>query len=144
LVYWADRPAPAFQSHRPRSVLLQPEAKIALHVIPYSAFDRLDSIDLADAYGRRHELKTIRDTSKTSRYNLDGFVVYGGRSGDGSGYEAYSQVFRNGITEAVNSYILEGNTGHIDGPTPIPSQLYEDEIIAALNSMVKLLGSVWH
>lgn len=123
-------------------VLMRPEAKIVLHTIPYSAFDRPDPIDLAEAYGRRHELRMIGDTTRNSRHNLDGFVIYGGRSGDGSGYEAYSQVFRNGIIEAVNSYILEGNKGHVTGPTPIPSHFYEDEIIAALRATLSLLNSI--
>ena len=120
-------------------VILRPEAKIVLHVIPYSALDRPGSIDLAAAHGRRHELKTIGDTNKTSRHNLDGFVVYGGQSGDDPRYEAYTQVFRVGVVEAVNPHILEGNKRHIDGPTSIPSQYYEEAIIAALGSMLKLL-----
>jgi hypothetical protein len=123
-------------------IRLLPEAKIVLHIVPYSAFDRLNSIDLADAYGRRHELRTIGNTDKIPKHNLDGFVVYGGRSGDSPGYKAYTQVFRNGIIEAVNSYILEANKEHVAGPISIPSQYYEDEIIAALDSTLKLLGSL--
>lgn len=139
----------AFRNERVTAIIgggtpvpLLPEAKIVLHVIPYTAYDRPGSIDLADAYGRRHELKTIGDTNKTARHNLDGFVVYGGRSGNDPRCEAYTQVYRGGIVESVNSYILEGNKGHVSGPTPIPSQLYEDAIIASLDSSLKLLLSL--
>jgi hypothetical protein len=85
-------------------------------------------------------LRTIGTTYASARHNLDGFVVYGGQAVDASGYEAYTQVFRNGIIEATNSEILDGKKRLYSNS--IPSQFYEHEIIAALDSMLKLLGSL--
>lgn len=124
-------------------VRLLPDAKIVLHVIPYSAFDRINPIDLAAAYGERHGLKPIGGDIHLSRFNLDGFVVRGGRQGEGdTAYGTSIQVFRNGIVEAVNATILEGNKWYHERPVSIPSQRYEDETAAALNSFLCFLKSL--
>jgi hypothetical protein len=104
-------------------VAMTPEARIVLHVVPYSALDDCAAFDVAAAFERRNELRTIGDTNKSGRHNLDGFVLYGGQSSNAPVYESYIQVFRNGVVEAVNSSIL---AGHPSGM--IPSAYYEREI----------------
>jgi hypothetical protein len=118
-------------------VTMTPEAKIALHVVPYSALDDRAVCDVAVAFERRNELRTLGDTNKSGRHNLDGFVVFGGRSSNAPEYDSYIQVFRNGVVEAVNSSILEGNRSG-----EIPSVHYEREINATYASILKLLQSL--
>ena len=88
---------------------LTPEAKIILHVVPFSSLDDRNGFDISAAFESRNELRAIGDTITSGRHNLDGFVVFGGQSGNTPGYESYIQVFRSGMIEAVNSSILEGN-----------------------------------
>ncbi len=118
-------------------VPLTPKAKIVLHVVPFSALEDRAGVDVATAYERRNELRTIGDTNKSGRHNLDGFVVFGGHSGNGPEYESYIQVFRNGVVESVNSSILEGNQSN-----QIPSTYYEQEIEASLASIQRYLPNL--
>jgi hypothetical protein len=109
---------------------LTPEAKIILHVVPFSALDEHSELGIMTAFALRNELRTIGDTNKSGRYNLDGFVVFGGQSGTAPEYESYLQVYRNGVIEAVNSSILGGHPSKL-----IPSTYYEQEIEASLASI---------
>lgn len=118
-------------------VAMTPGAKITLHIVPYSALDDRGAFDVAAAFERRNELRTIGDTNKSGRHNLDGFILFGGQSSTAPVYESYIQIFRNGVVEAVNSSIL---AGHPSGM--IPSAYYEREIEATYGSIVKLLRSL--
>jgi hypothetical protein len=116
-------------------VPLTPEAtKIVLHVIPFSAVDDRTGLDISTAFELRNELRTVGDTNKSGRHNLDGFVVFGGQSGSAPEYDSYIQVFRSGVIEAVNSSILGGHPSKL-----IPSAYYEREIEASLASIQGLL-----
>ena len=84
---------------------------------------------------RETSFRAIGDTITSGRHNLDGFVVFGGQSGNAPGYESYIQVFRSGVIEAVNSSILEGNATM----KLIPSTHYEQEIEASLTSIQRFL-----
>jgi len=92
--------------------------------------DDRTGFDISAAFDLRNEMRTIGNTNKAGRHNLDGFVVYGGQSGTPPEYESYIQVFRSGVVEAVNSSILEGNAS-----AQIPSSYYEQEIVASLASI---------
>ena len=131
----------SFRNERTTSIVngdlpvpLSPQAKIVLHVIPFSAVDDRTSFDISTAFALLHEIRMVGNTNKSARYNLDGFVVFGGRSGSKPDYESYVQVFRGGMIEAVNSSILEGNASNL-----IPSAYYEREIKASLDSFLRLL-----
>jgi hypothetical protein len=115
-------------------VPLTPEAKIILHVIPFSALDELARFDIPTAFELRNDLRTIGYTNKSGRYNMDGFVVYGGQAGTAPEYESYIQVFRNGVIEAVNSSVLGGHPSK-----QIPSTYYEQEIEGSLASILGFL-----
>ena len=94
-------------------VPLTAQAKIVMHVIPFSAVDERNRFDISAAFELRNEMRTIGDTIKSSRHNLDGLVVFGGQSGTNPAYESYIQVFRSGMLEVVNSSILEGNASNL-------------------------------
>jgi hypothetical protein len=114
-----------------------PEAKIILHVIPFSAVDDSTGFDITIAFELRNDLRTIGNTNKSGRYNLDGFVVYGGQAGTAPEYESYIQAFRNGVVEALNSSILAGHPSGL-----IPSAYYEQEIVATYASILNLLRAL--
>ena len=111
-------------------VPLTPEAKIILHVVPFSSLDDRTGFDISAAFELRNELRTIGNTLKSGRHNLDGFVVFGGQSGGVPEHDSYIQVFRSGAVEAVNSSILGGQPSKL-----IPSTYYEQEIEASLGSI---------
>ena len=95
-----------------------------------TALDDRTEFDIPTAFELRNDLRTIGETNKSGRYNLDGFVIYGGQGSTPSEYESYIQVFRNGAIEAVNSSILGGHPSKL-----IPSTYYEQEIEASLASI---------
>jgi hypothetical protein len=60
------------------------------------------------------------------RYNLDGMVTYSGNRNEGS--TAFTQLFRNGIVEAVSSLAWHSEE------KCIPSQAYEGDLIQSARS----------
>jgi hypothetical protein len=118
-------------------VPLTAQAKIVLHAIPFSAVDDRTGLDVSTGFELLSELRTIGDTNKSGRHNLDGFVLLGGQAGNTPEYESYIQVFRSGVVEAVNSSILEGNASNL-----IPSAYYERAIEASLGSILGFLQKV--
>jgi hypothetical protein len=70
------------------------EQTVILHLVPYGAFDPSFGVDVRAAY-KDGRLKPMGATSWSHRYNLDGPVATVRGSGD------YTQMFRNGVLEAV-------------------------------------------
>lgn len=66
---------------------------VILHLVPYAAFDASFGVDVRAAKDGR--LRPLGATSWSSRYNLDGLVATVRGSSD------YTQIFRNGVLEAV-------------------------------------------
>jgi hypothetical protein len=83
-------------------VLQGTEGKVILHLLPISAFDltstaQLDLARLTTEFGNLPLL--LEKTACSKRYNLDGLLFHNGKF-------SYTQVFRNGAIEAVDSYTL--------------------------------------
>ena len=72
-----------------------------IHLIPLSAFGQQSQIDLKQAHEDHMRFRPI-ESGSGPRYNLDGFINFGGGCEDRS----YTQVFRNGILETVRAGIL--------------------------------------
>ncbi len=77
--------------------------KIALHLIPMSAFNPRHNYDLKQL--SLYDIQPIDSTRFNKRYNIDGLLTYSSFPGKNRSF-SYVQLYRNGIIEAVNSFLL--------------------------------------
>jgi hypothetical protein len=110
-------------------VSLYSGAKLILHLIPLSAFAETSYLSIEQENDINLSLRPLGSSGWNSRYNLDGIVAYSGSRNEQS--RAYTQLFRNGIVEAVSSL------GCYDENKFIASEGYEEEIISALPVYMK-------
>ena len=105
-------------------VQLPSGAKVVMHLIPTSSFQTNNQVEIKAAGKQGHLLHTLSGSPDTFRYNLDGVVSF--RSRRDNEVASYVQLFRNGVIEVVDSYILRQR----DGANPyIPSIMFERAII---------------
>ena len=103
-------------------------ATLILHLIPLSAFATREALPIQVLDQKRNLLRPI-GSGGSMRINLDGILFYsGGPAADGKPQisNAYTQLYRNGIIEAVTVMARR------EDREPIPSQLYEEALIEAL------------
>jgi len=107
-------------------------AKMVLHLLPVSSFSKPTTVDVL-AVSRNCVLLPPMGASgfDGGRMNLDGCVTFWHPS-DNPCY-TYAQLFRSGAIEAVDGFTL---TGTEQG---IPAVAYEQELIRATGSYLKLL-----
>jgi hypothetical protein len=90
----------AFREKRLREVvsgqgplLLDGNGRLILHIVPLSAFETSEQIDLNDAFQQQQMFRPLGSMGYSPRFNFDGLLIYqGGERTDG-----YTQIFRNGI-----------------------------------------------
>ncbi len=92
-------------------VLLDSKPKVVIHIVPFSALVTGERFDIVAPSIRQSEywlppFKIGANKDWQRRYNFDGFMI-------ASESRAYTQIFRNGIVEAVNAqgYHLFGDIG---------------------------------
>lgn len=101
---------------------LYENAKIVLHLIPIISFNPAQTYDISKVASHPESMPPIR-SGGYYRYNLDGFLTY---SQDQEGKSrSYVQLFKNGIIEAVEAFLLRPRGAR---PT-IPSITFEKELI---------------
>ncbi len=106
--------------------------KIVLHLIPLISFNPSAVYDI-DTITRKYDyISPIHGQSLDSRYNLEGFLVYSiGK--EGKSY-SYTQIYRNGIIEAVD-FLELSNTNKV-----IPSLSYEATLIKSVTKYLSALN----
>jgi len=115
-------------------VPLDKNAKILLHLIPLSAFDRPTQYDLAAAVKDVIKLFPIYSSSiNGNHYNFDGYLTYSSFQKSSSAH-SYLQIFRNGIIEAAEAFMIRDQ----EGKRLIPSQLFEKELVDALPRFLQI------
>lgn len=77
--------------------------KIALHLIPLAAFNPRHNYDIKQL--SLYDVQPIYSTNFNKRYNIDGLLTYSSFPNSERSH-SYVQLYRNGIIEAVNSYLL--------------------------------------
>ncbi len=107
--------------------------KVVLHILPLSAFDPSAKVNVGSA-SRDIALLSPLSASHTGsglseRHNFDGFLRYFQVKADCA--SSYVQVFRTGILEYADAFILEGDPA-------IASIAYEKEILATLGRSLSL------
>ena len=93
-------------------VFLSSRELIIIHVLPVSAFDTPSMLDLVrilhDDLGLAHPLHAdVSLGTRDARYNFDGIIAHRRLVREGEQTQYYTQIFRNGCIESVNSRILE-------------------------------------
>lgn len=121
-----DRISKIFSGETP--VPLGDGSKIVIHLVPLNAFYPGQNYDIEEITSDLSNLRPFDDAPYGSRYNLDGFLTYHGFSD--SDLLSYLQIYRNGIIESTDSYILSEDH--------IPSEYFEEKIIRSINSYLDI------
>lgn len=101
-------------------------ARMVLHLIPIASAESPKTYALGEAVQLPHSVTPIGGQVGDRRYNLDGFLVAAGEEGRPN--RAYTQIFRNGIIEAVDCGIL----GRLGTQKRIHSRRLELDLIKAV------------
>jgi len=84
-----------------------PSPKLVLHLIPLTAFNPGQNYDLNISL---YDIQPIKTSNFERRYNIDGLLTYSKFKNAKRSF-SYTQLFRNGIIEAVNSEVLWAGSG---------------------------------
>ena len=106
--------------------------KIVLHLAPLSVGTSMP-VDIAGAAHLETELQPLYSGSWSSTHNFDGFLTYSNYP-ESSEAHSYTQLFRSGAVEAVESGMLADR----EDERYIPSELYEQSLIEALSRYLGL------
>lgn len=136
--------------------LIEEDPKLVLHLIPLNAFSTGESFDLKPLYdgvkGRLAEPLSVFDGEPTvrMRFNIDGFVCSTRTEYNATTDFGYTQVFRNGIVETVDTSLLMINAwnrkqGYSNAdPESFSGERYERKLVVAVKRYLELqnfLGS---
>jgi len=115
------------------SVPLTAHGKIILHIAPLISFESGYNIDLTKLISEIDLLKPAESTVYPVHYNFEGLISYDfGRSGQNT---TYLQVFRNGIIESVDGFLI--NPGEQNKKI-----LYIDEIEKHILDLVSRIPAI--
>ena len=129
-----NRIANIFSNETP--VLFYCKAKIVLHLLPIISFTPAQIYDISEIASNPAKIKPIYSSISDKRYNIDGFLTY---SSDVQGkIHSYTQLFRNGIIEAVDGL----RSQEYDDKKSIPSIAYEKNLVDALKNYLLTLESL--
>jgi len=109
-------------------------AKIVLHLIPIISFNPAQSYDISKIASNPTSMPPIHSGGWNWRYNLDGFLTHS-EDQEGKTY-SYVQLFRNGIIEAVEGWLLRS-----DGKKLIYGD-DEKELIKSFKSYLNILNAL--
>jgi hypothetical protein len=113
--------------------------RIVLHIVPFGASDPRQTIDLTMLGKRFWDYPPIGcDRPGGRRFNFDGIVIHDNPAGSRP-CRAYTQIFRDGILEAVESRLLTD----MEEMEPryrklIPSVAFEADLVTALPNLFSL------
>ena len=110
--------------------------KIVMHLIPLISLSRTNHYDIqsvVESPSFRSLMYPLIHSVHNSRYNIDGYITLTS-GGDGKAF-SYFQLYRNGIIETVEAYMLAAD----NEKKRIPSVTFEDEVIKAVTNYLKLL-----
>jgi len=118
-------------------VVFDNNPKIVMHIVPISAFNASNIIDMGILKEKAKRLSPIYSSGWNHRINFDGFIIYSGDSRTLS--YTYTQLYKNGIIEAVNSSLLDSS---FSGKKVIPSVAFEQELVETLNQYLTFLNGL--
>jgi len=105
--------------------------KYVLHLIPFGSFRPVSNYDLSQFHKDSKNLPGIQWKTHDGRYNFDGFVTHHGYISPNNTTPtcSYTQIFRNGIIEAVDMEYDPRVTSKVSGIIDIS---YEKRITKAI------------
>jgi hypothetical protein len=113
-------------------IVLRAGPLVILHLVPLAALGGVNRFDLALAYEKRLHLAPLAGGGPYDRFNLDGLVTY--ISPENSGSHGYVQLFRNGIIESVEAYMLSAYSSE----KRIPHVQLETSLISNLKGYLRM------
>lgn len=115
---------------------LQQGPSFIFHILPISAFQAGDRIDLSSLEEKQIYFRPLGASGFSTRYNLDGLLTFDEHKiGDEFKVLTYNQLFRNGIVEAVATDYNFFPRNDTDNAIHITH--YEQEILMFLSSTVE-------
>jgi hypothetical protein len=111
-----------------------------LHVMPQSAFDAPQSVDISFLMKGSAVIWAMRDTSLSKKLNFDGVISYfpaDHLQHQTKAVRSYTQVFRDGCVEAVTTEIFRESD--VEGTPKIIYSTYEEDVEKALSNHLNLL-----
>jgi len=114
--------------------LVRPGGVLMLHVLPASAFGTRRPDYTSSVAEHDSRLRPIHSSEWGGRHNFDGYVVMGHRNDDGA-VHAYTQIFRNGAIEVLDTFLLSSDRGN---GRIIPCIAVETELIETLGRAFEL------
>lgn len=117
-------------------VPLYDDAKIILHLVPIISFTPGQSYNIDKIASHATKMNPINSGGGYPRYNLDG-LLHHSESKNGRS-RSYTQLFRNGIIEAIEGLLLRPRTGGL----LIPAVAYEMELIRSLRQYLSVLKTL--
>ena len=132
-----DRVAKILADETPIPLYQNP--KIVLHLIPINSFNPSQKYDIDCITSHPEKIIPINSNGCNWRFNLDGFLTYS--SVLDNKFYSYVQLYRNGIIEAVEGFLL----GPMEELPPIKERLiipsidFESKLPYALNLYFKVL-----
>jgi len=134
----AKRVAKIIQEDTP--LILNKGGKIILHIIPAEAFKPAQNFNIKNIIDQPTKMSPIYSRGWSHRINLEGFLTFSGEKQEGR-FDSYTQLYRNGIIEAVEACILSNKNSEGDKKI-IPSITYEEELIKSLKEYLLLLKEI--
>jgi len=126
-----DRVAKVVADEGPAFLLENP--KIVVHLVPLDAFALGSATDLIQLVGPEAYPSPLGFKSYNSRINFDGLLAIV-PSDDARRSKAYTQVFRNGIIEAVNAWMIRPDSS---GGRAIRPRVLERALIDSTTNYLK-------
>lgn len=119
-------------------VILDAPHRIVLHLIPANAFNPFVKYDINSIYNSADwakKLPVIRRETYSRKYNLDGLLTHTSLNCGKAG--GYTQLYRNGIIEAVASDMVLSASNSF--PCRIPWDEFKKELKKAANKYQQLM-----
>jgi hypothetical protein len=113
-------------------ITLSYRGRLVVHLVPLEAFASAKRLQLSESHYYLGKLPLLGDHGANSRFTLNGVLTYATLE---RGAIGYTELYRTGIIEAVDAYILNIDRG--DGRT-IPSLEFEHYVLEGVRKYVQL------
>jgi hypothetical protein len=111
--------------------------RLVLHLVPLASFGHGELNDPGRAYALQNSLRPIDSMGYSPRINFEGFGTF--FMGSDGLCRSYTQVFRNGIIEAVKVPLLGTGDGDV---LVLPSLAFDKWVFGVLPLYLKALGEL--
>jgi hypothetical protein len=119
--------------------------KVVLQLVPFSAFSTHANHELyvpsINEYAEIEPIKPAYPQGMTHCFNFDGFLRYSpaGATGDSI---VYSQLFRDGIIETVDSSLIQDKNRPLHNQNLLYIRNIENSVVEALSRYIKFLSRI--